>query len=136
MKMTENSKVQGQEIPSPGGGRLGRGALRDRARELRRNSTGAEKILWKHLRLKQLGGYRFRRQYPIGNYIVDFFCFEKSLVIEIDGGHHSEQGKYDQERTIWLKGRGYKVLRFWNNQIMQEMDAVLEVILKELEAIA
>lgn len=85
--------------------------------------------------MKQLAGYRFRRQHTIGNFIVDFFCFEKGLAIELDGGHHTVQGDYDQKRTLWLESRGYKVLRFWNSQIMTEMDAVKEVILKELKAI-
>ena len=66
---------------------------------------------------------------------MDFFCFEKSLVIEIDGGHHSGQTEYDNTRTSWMEARGYRMLRFWNSQIMNEMDAVLEVILNELEAI-
>ena len=136
MKMTKLSKSQEREIPSPAGGRLGWGSsLRDRARELRGNPTEAEKIVWRHLRYKQLGGHRFRRQHPIGKYIVDFFCFEKGLVIEVDGGHHSEQEEYDQVRTMWLESCGYRVLRFWNNQILNEIDNVLKVILKELEAI-
>ncbi|MCH8108868.1 MAG: endonuclease domain-containing protein, partial [Chloroflexi bacterium] len=123
-------------MPSPAGGRLGWGSsLRDRARELRGNPTEAEKIVWRHLRLKQLGGNRFRRQHPIGKYIVDFFCFEKGLVIEVDGGHHSEQEEYDQVRTMWLESCGYRVLRFWTNQILNEIDKFLTVILKELEAI-
>ena len=134
MKVIENSREQ--KIPSPSGGRLGWGSsLRDRVRELRGNPTEAEKNVWRHLRYKQLGGHRFRRQHPIGNFIVDFFCFERSLVIELDGGHHSEQGDYDQKRALRLESRGYKVLRFWNNQIMNEIDAVLEAILKELEAV-
>lgn len=66
---------------------------------------------------------------------MDFFCFEKSLVIELDGGHHSEQTEHDDKRTSWLEANGYTVLRFWNNQIMNEIDAVLEAILKELEAV-
>ena len=66
---------------------------------------------------------------------MDFFCFEKGLVIEVDGGHHSEQEEYDQVRTMWLESCGYRVLRFWNNQILNEIDNVLKVILKELEAI-
>ncbi|MCH7624377.1 MAG: endonuclease domain-containing protein [Chloroflexi bacterium] len=136
MKISAKSIKERKDIPSTSGGRLGWGSsLRDRARDLRRNSTETEKVLWKHLRLKQLAGYRFRRQHTIGNFIVDFFCFEKGLAIELDGGHHTVQGDYDQKRTLWLESRGYKVLRFWNSQIMTEMDAVKEVILKELKAI-
>ncbi len=135
MKMTKDSDDQRHKIPSPAGGRLGWGSLRDRARELRRNPTEAEKVLWHHLRLKQLDGYRFRRQHPIGTYIVDFSCFEKSLVIELDGGRHSEQAEYDNTRTSWLEANGCTVLRFWNSQIMNEIDAVLEAISKGLEAV-
>lgn len=135
MEMNEKSIIQRKQIPSPRGGRLGWGSLRDRARELRGNPTEAEQLVWRHLRLKQLDGYRFRRQHPIGTYIVDFFCFEKSLVIEIDGGHHTEQTEYDDARTSWLEANGCTVLRFWNSQILNEIDAVLEAILKELEAI-
>ncbi|MCI0441106.1 MAG: endonuclease domain-containing protein [Chloroflexi bacterium] len=99
-----------------------------RARELRKNMTDAERKLWQHLRHNQLEGQRFRRQHPIGPYIVDFFCFEKKLIVEIDGGQHSEQVEYDTQRTRWLESRGFRVLRFWNNQVMNEIDAVREVI--------
>ena len=91
---------------------------KDKARELRRNPTEAERLLWKHIRRRQLGGYRFRRQHPLGRYIVDFFCFEQRLVIEIDGGRHSERGIYDSRRTEWLEANGCKVMRFWNNQVL------------------
>jgi very-short-patch-repair endonuclease len=72
------------------------------ARELRKNLTEAERTLWRHLRLRQFGGYKFRRQQPIGNYIVDYVCLEKRLIIELDGGQHSKQIAYDSERTAWL----------------------------------
>ena len=124
-----------EEIPSPSGGRLGWGSLRDRARELRGNPTEAEKVLWKHLRLKQLGGYRFRRQHTLGKFIVDFFCFEKGLVIELDGGYYAKQGEYDRERTLWLESRGYRVLRFWNSDVMRDIEAAKSVILGELNFI-
>ena len=103
-----------------------------RARELRKILTEAERGLWKHLRYQQLNGSKFRRQAPIGPYIVDFVCFEQSLVIEIDGGQHSEQDAYDSERSSWLEAEGFQVLRFWNNQVLEEVEAVKEAILEAL----
>ena len=79
---------------------------------MRKNPTDAERALWRHLRKRQTGGYRFRRQHPMGGYIIDFFCFEKRLVVEIDGGQHSEQVCYDTQRIRWLEAQGYRVLRF------------------------
>ena len=108
---------------------------RDRARELRKSPTDAERALWRHLRLKQLAGHRFRRQHPVGPYIVDFFCFEKQLVVEIDGGQHSQQTGYDDERTAWLEGEGYTVLRFWNNEVFGQVGAVKQVILDTLQGL-
>jgi len=84
--------------------------------------------LWRHIRLRQVEGYKFRRQQPIGKYIVDFVCLERKLVIEIDGGHHSLQSSYDEKRTIWLKSQGYRVLRFWNNGVLNEIETVLNEI--------
>ena len=99
------------------------------ARQLRRNQTDAEKILWKHLRARQLCGLKFRRQHQIGNYIVDFVCLEKSIIIEVDGGQHSENEK-DKERDKWLEEEeeGFTVLRFWNNEVMKNIEGVLEKI--------
>ena len=85
-----------------------------RAGELRNNPTEAERSLWQHLRLRQLGGHKFRRQQSLGPYIVDFVCLEKRLIIEVDGGQHSEQKAYDAERNTWLEVQGFHVLRFWN----------------------
>ena len=102
------------------------------ARELRKDSTDAERRLWSRIRLKQLGGFRFRRQQPIGTYIVDFFCPEASLIIEIDGGQHDASAGRDALRTRWLEERGYKVVRFWNNEVLENIDGVLSVILAEL----
>ena len=76
---------------------------------------------------------KFRRQHPIGNFIVDFFCLERKLIIEIDGGQHSWQAEYDSLRSDYLESKGYRMLRFWNNQVLKEIDAVLEVILSRLE---
>ena len=106
-----------------------------RARGLRRASTEAEKLLWQKLRARQLGGAKFRRQTPIGPYIVDFVSFEHRLVVEIDGGQHNmPQGRqHDLERTAWLKAQGFRVLRFWNNQVLTNIKGVLERTLQELE---
>ena len=76
------------------------------ARELRKNPTEGEQALWKHLRMRQLAGYKFRRQQPIGPYIVDFVSFERRVIIEVDGGQHSRQADYDTERTAWLEAQG------------------------------
>ena len=104
-----------------------------RARQLRKQSTDAEKILWRHIRSRQLAGYKFRRQAPIGKYIVDFLCYEQKLVIEIDGGQHQLRSKSDSERTNWLEAQGFRVVRFWNNQVLAETEAVLEAILREMQ---
>jgi very-short-patch-repair endonuclease len=103
------------------------------ARKLRRNFTDAEMKLWKHLRNRLTGGQKFRRQQPIGKYIVDFVCFEKRLIVEVDGGQQGERAAYDSERTAWLESRGFRVLRFWNNEVLQDIEIVLDLIVKELE---
>lgn len=105
----------------------------NRARALRKNPTEVERALWRHLRLRQLGGYKFRRQQAIGQYVVDFVCFEKRLVIEVDGGHHSQADAHDSMRSAWLEGQGFRILRFWNNQVLADVDAVKCVILEALE---
>ena len=98
------------------------------ARDLRKSSTDAERLLWRHLRAKQLEGLKFRRQEQIGRYIVDFVCYEKELIIEADGGHHALEREKDEERTRWLRSQGFEVLRFWNNEILSNTEGVLEVI--------
>ena len=95
--------------------------------------TPAELQLWKHLRGKQLGGYRFRRQQPLGQYILDFVCVEAKLVIEIDGGQHAEQTAYDETRTQYLQNLGFTVIRYWNHEVLQQTHAVLTAILNKLE---
>lgn len=100
------------------------------AKNLRRRPTDAEKLLWKHLRSKQLKGLKFRRQHPIGKYVVDFACLDKQVVIELDGGQHAADENKDRERDKWLEGEGYKVLRFWNTDILTNLGGVLEVIMK------
>jgi very-short-patch-repair endonuclease len=105
-----------------------------RARVLRKNLTDAEQLFWQHLRLRQINGYKFRRQRPIGSYIVDFVCLEKRLIIELDGGQHAEKVKYDTERDTWLEAQGFTVLRFWNNEVIHNIDGVKETILKALQS--
>ena len=105
-----------------------RSKLTNLARNLRKRSTDAETLLWKHLRSKQLEGHKFRRQQPIGNYIVDFVCFKNKMAIEVDGGQHSENKDKDMERDKWLKEQGFKVLRFWNNDVLRNIEGVLEKI--------
>lgn len=99
-----------------------------KARSLRRSQTEAEKRLWKILRNRQLGRYKFRRQFPIDPFIADFACFEYKLVVEIDGGQHDGLQAHDESRTRFLERRGYKVLRFWNNEVMENTDGVLQTL--------
>jgi adenine-specific DNA-methyltransferase len=104
--------------------------LTDRARNLRRNQTPQESILWYNLRDRRFKKFKFRRQYPIGRYIVDFCCFEKKLIIEVDGGQHNLPNdlKYDAERDKYLASNGYRVCRFWNNEINYQLTAILDKI--------
>jgi very-short-patch-repair endonuclease len=104
-----------------------------KARQLRKQSTDAENALWYHLRNRQFIGYKFRRQQPLGDYIVDFICLEKHLIIEVDGSQHQEQIHYDKERTKWLESQGFSVLRFWNNDVLSQMGAVQEAIWQALQ---
>ncbi len=103
------------------------------ARALRNEPTDCERKLWQFLRLRQLDGFRFRRQVPIGRYIADFACIEAKLIIELDGGQHQDSAR-DLSRDAELIALGYCVLRFWNNQVLQETEAVLEEILRVLRA--
>jgi very-short-patch-repair endonuclease len=100
------------------------------ARQLRKNMTEEERRLWRELPYRQLEGRKFRRQAPIGTYIVDFVCFEAKLVVELDGGQHSDAAQVaaDSLRTAWLKSQGFRVLRFWNHQVKEDVESVLEVI--------
>jgi very-short-patch-repair endonuclease len=104
--------------------------LKIRAQELRKNSTYEERLLWSHIRNSQLLGLKFRRQEPIGDYIVDFACIEKKMIIELDGGHHNqeENKEYDNNRTDYLNACGWRVLRFWNNEVKGNLKGVLEMI--------
>ena len=96
------------------------------AKDLRKNSTLAEGILWRNLRAKKFEGIKFRRQQPIENFIVDFVSFEKRVIIELDGSQHAEDTSKDIERDMVLESNGYTVLRFWNNEIFENLDGVLE----------
>src|SRR6185312_7813563 len=100
-----------------------------RTRALRRNSTDAERWLWRHLRNRNLGGLKFRRQVPLGSCIADFVCMEQRLVIELDGGQHLES-ESDEARTRALQRGGFRALRFWNHDVLMQTDAVLEAILR------
>src|SRR5689334_20194169 len=106
--------------------------MKQLARTLRKKSTEAERLLWKHLRNRRFEHFRFRRQEKIGPYIVDFVCLERKLIIEADGGQHEWRSNEDAERTQYLESHGHRVLRFWNHDILRNIDAVLEQIHKEL----
>jgi very-short-patch-repair endonuclease len=101
--------------------------LTQTAKELRRNATDAERLLWKYLKAKQLEGLKFRRQEQIGRFIADFVCYE-GIIIEADGGQHAQEKGKDEERTEWLNSQGFTVLRFWNNEILTNIEGVVEVI--------
>jgi very-short-patch-repair endonuclease len=105
------------------------------AKGLRKNMTDAEQLLWKHLRAQRLDGQKFRRQQPIGRYIVDFVHFGARLIVEADGGQHNGSDR-DEARDAWLKRQGFRILRFWNHEILPQTDAVLTVILDALHASA
>jgi len=108
--------------------------ITERARALRRRQTEAESKLWYHLRAKRFHGLKFKRQEPIGSYFVDFVCHPKKLIIELDGGHHAEdsQREYDEVRTLFLEEQGYKVLRFWNQEVFENTEGVLQMMYVEV----
>ena len=105
------------------------------AKEMRSNMTPAETKMWRILRGKRFQDLKYKRQVLIGNYIVDFLCEDKKIIIEIDGGQHNEELNIqsDKNRTRYLENNGYKVLRFWNNEVMKNIDGVMEVIFREVE---
>ena len=105
--------------------------LKDRARQMRREPTEAERRMWRLLRDRRLGGFKFRRQEQLGRYIVDFVCFEQKLVIELDGSQHAESA-YDAQRDAWLKSRDFTVLRFWNNEVFENPAGVQHAIATRL----
>ncbi len=104
-----------------------------KARALRQAQTDAEGLLWHYLRGKRLGGYKFRRQQPIGPYIVDFACLSRKLLVEVDGGYHVQRKDYDERRDRFLRNEGYRVLRFWNNEVFEDCFGVLERVYAALE---
>ena len=104
-----------------------------RARELRNNLTDAERCLWQKLKRRQIAGVKFRRQQPIGPFIVDFACFERRVIVEVDGGQHAEQLHRDEQRTRWLEAQGYRVLRFWNNDVLGNNEAVVQAVFDVVE---
>ncbi len=102
-------------------------------RTLRRNMTEAEQRPWRHLRQRQMGGHRFRRQHPFADYILDFVCLEARLVVEVDGGQHADQAGKDQMRSRFLERAGFRVLRFWNHEVLEELESVKEAIFLALQ---
>ncbi len=107
---------------------------RDFARQLRQNSTDAERRLWSRLRDRRFSAYKFRRQAPVGEYIADFICYERRLIIELDGGQHYIRPDHDRKRDAWLRDQGFQVLRFPDNLLFKQLPTVLEVIWRALEA--
>src|SRR5438874_10921741 len=103
---------------------------RERSRNLRASMTNAERKLWRALRLRQLDSLRFRRQFAIGRYIVDFVCLEARIIVELDGGQHDAQRNYDAARDRWLTEQGFQVIRIWNNAVTQNVAGVAEAILR------
>lgn len=101
------------------------------ARNMRSAPTDAESVLWRHLRAHRLGGYKFKRQQPLGKYIVDFVCFDRKIIVEVDGGQHNESPS-DRARDLWLRSQGFVVLRFWNNEVLLNAEGVVTWILGSL----
>ncbi|MEX2287565.1 MAG: endonuclease domain-containing protein [Planctomycetaceae bacterium] len=103
------------------------------ARHLRKNLTEAERRLWYHLRKRNLDNCKFRRQVPLGKYIVDFACLERRLIIELDGGPHTLHREKDDQRTRWLESQDFRVIRFWNHEVYEDLEPVLEAIWNALK---
>ncbi len=103
-----------------------------KARALRRAETRAERLLWSRLRHRRLGGYKFRRQHSLGRYVVDFLCSERRLAVEVDGGQHAADVARDRLRTHWLEAQGLRVVRFWNNEVLENPDGVCSRLLEML----
>ena len=104
------------------------------AKRMRRSPTDAEALLWRQLRAGRLCQYKFKRQQPIGRFIVDFVCFTHKLIIEVDGGQHLDLQSADEVRTAWLQKQGLQVIRFWNDDVLQRCESVLEEIVRVLES--
>ena len=113
--------------------KMGEARRGHQAGELRKELTPAERKLWAYLRGNQLNGINFRRQHAIGSYIADFCSLKYKLIIELDGSQHLDQEEYDEERTKYLEEQGYKVIRFWNNQVMNDMESVIRAIIFSMD---
>lgn len=109
------------------------GIKAERARRLRNDATPAERLLWTKINRKQIGGYKFRRQHPIGLYVLDFYCVELKLCIELDGGQHAyeENRRKDEQRTTYLENKGIAVLRFWNIDVLGDVEGAIQMIFEE-----
>src|SRR5215213_3183130 len=125
--MLELEKLMPPKVSTP--------KMQHRAGELRQNQTEAEAKLWSRLRAHRMAGVQFRRQHAIGNYVVDFCSPRRKLIIELDGSQHLDQVEYDLERTKYLQAKGYRVLRFWNNEVANNIEIVLNTIWNELSSI-
>jgi very-short-patch-repair endonuclease len=112
-----------------------RADAKDKARDLRSQMTDAETLLWQHLRARRFQGFKFRRQRPLGPFILDFVCLEVGLVIELDGGQHAETQTYDVRRTVFIEQQGLRVIRFWNHDVLNQAPAVLEQIWQALKTL-
>jgi very-short-patch-repair endonuclease len=104
----------------------------ENARRLRKDMTDTERFVWWRLRNRQVGGFRFRRQHPVGRFVVDFVCLEAKLVLELDGSQHAERSEEDERRTARLDAEGYRVVRFWNHQVREEWDVIAVELLRLL----
>ena len=102
------------------------------AKRLRQEMTDAERVMWRELRAHRFAGFKFKRQEPWGSYVVDFVCYEAKLIVELDGGQHANQQEADEERTRWLASRGFRVVRFWNNDVLTNIAGVMQEIEKKL----
>lgn len=116
-----------------GEGHSGKGVVNERAKGLRKQLTDAERRLWYLLRGRRFKGWKFRRQHPVGPYVADFACLECRLIIEVDGGQHVQNQAADESRSALLRDQGFTVLRFWNNDVLNDTERVLEAILRALE---
>ena len=105
------------------------------ARKLRRGQTRPEEKFWYEVKAKRLGGYKFRRQVPIGKYFADFVCEQKKLIVELDGSHHTDQVEKDELRTAELEKFGYRVIRVWNHEVIENLDGLMDTLLHELDAL-
>ena len=104
------------------------------ARTMRRIPTEPEKLFWSRVRDRRLGGYKFKRQMAIGSYIADFVCVERKLIIELDGGQHADRKEYDEKRDAFLRSKGFRIIRVWNIDLLQNIDGVMEMLSVELDS--